>query len=393
MRVFPKVSFFVQIVAHFYAHTHTDSFRLFMDDESHEPVGLAFIAPSITPLAWVRKGVNPSFRAYDYDPQNRVIKDYTQYYVPLDKLIDTDDDDDYPEEDDQDYKDDYDDDEPSKKKSRRKNNLGKRFAEVAESDIAQDITTIKPSNFTASNDTSDAKDDTVAPTTIAPNSDHDLDVLVNSWEFAYDAAMDFNLESMSVKSMYKVYLSIKDYPQNETFKMYWRHAFVKRDTTDGLDCDENCKKVVICSFTHVRKDEFKDCLVESGIPHEATPPNIIPTTTSTPTTTSSSMPTTTKTFTTPTTTSLWQKVSWATTKSPEVGINVTNKFNSNDGRQKGSPYRIVNGVAIGVALIILVALITVGIIKYRRMRRRRYCSQEFLLDSFRYDGYSQLDQP
>ena len=84
---------FFQIVAHFYGHTHTDSFRLFFDTDYKEPVGLAFIAPSITPLVYVRHGVNPSFRAYNYDHVNRTIISYNQYYLPLDEFIINEDDD------------------------------------------------------------------------------------------------------------------------------------------------------------------------------------------------------------------------------------------------------------------------------------------------------------
>lgn len=84
-------SFAFQIVAHFYGHFHTDSFRLFMDHEDQEPRGVAFIAPSITPLIWGTPGVNPSFRTYTYDPDNRVIKTYEQYYLPLDQLLPGDD--------------------------------------------------------------------------------------------------------------------------------------------------------------------------------------------------------------------------------------------------------------------------------------------------------------
>ena len=60
-------------------------------DHDEVPVGVAFIAPSITPLIWGTPGVNPSFRSYNYDPDNRVIKTYEQYYLPLDQLLPGDD--------------------------------------------------------------------------------------------------------------------------------------------------------------------------------------------------------------------------------------------------------------------------------------------------------------
>merc|ERR1711935_494184 len=82
-----------KIVAHFYGHTHTDSFKLFFDSKHKEPVGLAFIAPSITPLVYVRNGINPSFRSYDYDHVNRTIVSYNQYYLPLNLFISNEEDD------------------------------------------------------------------------------------------------------------------------------------------------------------------------------------------------------------------------------------------------------------------------------------------------------------
>ena len=56
-------------------------------------------------------------------------------------------------------------------------------------------------------------------------------------------------------------------------------------------------------------------------------------------------------------------------------------------------YGVGKGIAVGCVLVAIVALIIGGIYAYKRIQRRRYCSQEFLLDSFRYDGYSQIDQP
>ena len=38
-------------------------------------------------LVYVRDGVNPSFREYYYDPWNKTILTYKQYYLPLDKLL------------------------------------------------------------------------------------------------------------------------------------------------------------------------------------------------------------------------------------------------------------------------------------------------------------------
>ena len=50
LKIVTKPSYAKKIVAHFYGHTHTSSYRLFMDPiRQTEPRGIAFIAPSITP--------------------------------------------------------------------------------------------------------------------------------------------------------------------------------------------------------------------------------------------------------------------------------------------------------------------------------------------------------
>ena len=80
------------------------------------------------------------------------------------------------------------------------------------------------------------------------------------------------------------------------------------------------------------------------------------------------------------------------TRRPEIGItNSKTIVEETDGTDSTS--NVVRGVVIGLSLVALVTLGILGLLWYQRMQRRRYCSQEFLLDSFRYDGYSQLDQP
>ncbi len=69
-----------------------------------------------------------------------------------------------------------------------------------------------------------------------------------------------------------------------------------------------------------------------------------------------------------------------------------------DDSGEDSPSResgIVSGIAIGFTFIVILAVGGFIFAFYRRTRMNRYRSQEFLLtDSvFRYDGYSQVDQP
>merc|ERR1712136_214391 len=75
-----------KIVAHFYGHTHTGTFRLLSHSSNTDsPNGIAFIAPSITPRMPFN-GVNQSIRVYDYDVTNRTIVNFYQHYLPLDDL-------------------------------------------------------------------------------------------------------------------------------------------------------------------------------------------------------------------------------------------------------------------------------------------------------------------
>ena len=474
---------FFQIVAHFYGHLHTDSFRLFQGDFS--PVGLAFIAPSVTPLVYVRKGVNPSFRSYTYNPVERKIMTYNQYFLPLDVIIDA-----YDEEDEE-YVDNDDKDAnqkvigmaapkylsveghenclgeynptlsytakclpsskpdgcsdaswqelnnvfngqdcPSKEDRSRSQSarelklsadrralnskfLSKRQADDDEETV--DITTeavpepSETSTTTASssstteqlvknvdkNDnstmnekvkepietTTELSNDTKERKSQVTDQDPDLAYLVEKWTFAYDAALDYKVESMDIKYMYKVYSDIKLNRTTESFKYFWRHSFVHRIMSD-LDCDEMCAINISCAIYNIRSDDFNDCVnTEKGLrmpdEHPWAPPR---STTRSPPPSTRRIPITT----------------------PRPSSSVTNVNNDNDDDNIGitekefdgtSTYGVGKGIAVGCVLVAIVAMIIGGIYAYKRIQRRRYCSQEFLLDSFRYDGYSQIDQP
>ncbi|RWS17697.1 sphingomyelin phosphodiesterase-like protein 2, partial [Dinothrombium tinctorium] len=48
------------IIAQFYGHTHKDEFRVYYSSTTNEPIGMAFIGPSLTSF----KGNNPAYRIY-----------------------------------------------------------------------------------------------------------------------------------------------------------------------------------------------------------------------------------------------------------------------------------------------------------------------------------------
>ena len=479
--------FVFQIVAHFYGHLHTDSFRIFQGDFA--PVGVAFIAPSITPLVYVRKGVNPSFRSYTYNPVKGKIMTYKQYFLPLDLITDKydEEDDEYDDNDDekndanqkvigmaapkylsveghenclgqynptpsytakclpsskpdgcsnaswQELKNVFNGQDCPKDEDRRSQSarelklsadrralnskfLSKRQADDDEETV--DITTeaspdaSEPTPTTTSSSSSsstseqsvenvDANDNStmnekvkepVETTTELSNDtkerksqlkdqDPDLAYLVDKWIFAYNAALDYKLESMDVKSMYKVYSDIKTNRTSESFKYFWRHSFVLRIKSD-LDCDDMCAINITCAIFNIRTDDFKDCVnteIGARMPDKHPWAPALSTTRSPPPTTRR-IP-----ITTP-------RPSSSVTKNDinddDANIGITEKeFHGKN------TYGVGKGIAVGCVLVAIVALIIGGIYAYKRIQRRRYCSQEFLLDSFRYDGYSQIDQP
>jgi len=62
------------IVNSFYAHEHSDTFRVVLD-QSSLPVASMFLAPSITPF----QGMNPAVRLYQYSHDEKTVQNYQQY--------------------------------------------------------------------------------------------------------------------------------------------------------------------------------------------------------------------------------------------------------------------------------------------------------------------------
>ena len=374
-----------------------------MHKKVHLPVGLAFIAPSITPNVWVRDGVNPSFRSYNYDHLNKTIISYTQYYLPLGDVL---------HEDDLEYEEEEEDLlQPSDRRRLNSKLLSKR--QVPDRDNNElpplnethgDVTTeeeqventTEPIETTTLNSTetdvpeTDVDGEAIETTTEENREDEDNGGLLEYWQFGYTATLDFEIANMSIKNMYNNVLGeMKRDPNGTTFKYYLRHAFVERNKNDGLDCNKTCVADIICTITNFVKDDFVDCIEEQelhkGLPTES-PPAV------TKNESSPSFPTSppehfwnhgTKTST-PRTQTVWTQKP----REPAAEIGIQSIEPNSD-----SQHNVARGIAIGLALVALIALAVFGLIMYKKMQRRRYSSQEFLLDSFRYDGYSQIDQP
>lgn len=68
------------VVAQFYGHKHTDSFRLIRSEEG-KSVGIGLVQGSVSPLI----GSNPSVRLYSYNNQSG-LEDYAQYFLDLQQV-------------------------------------------------------------------------------------------------------------------------------------------------------------------------------------------------------------------------------------------------------------------------------------------------------------------
>ncbi|KAL8220248.1 UNVERIFIED_CONTAM: Acid sphingomyelinase-like phosphodiesterase 3b [Gekko kuhli] len=75
------------IVAQFFGHHHTDSFRIFYSDRG-SPISVMFLAPAVTPWKTTLPGVhnganNPGIRVFMYDRVTLLLKDMVTYYLNL----------------------------------------------------------------------------------------------------------------------------------------------------------------------------------------------------------------------------------------------------------------------------------------------------------------------
>ncbi|KAJ6663536.1 hypothetical protein lerEdw1_009615 [Lerista edwardsae] len=75
------------IVAQFMGHHHTDSFRMFYDNNG-SPISIMFLAPAVTPWKTTLPGVdnganNPGIRVFTYDKDTLLVKDMVTYYLNL----------------------------------------------------------------------------------------------------------------------------------------------------------------------------------------------------------------------------------------------------------------------------------------------------------------------
>ncbi|RWS30122.1 sphingomyelin phosphodiesterase-like protein 2, partial [Leptotrombidium deliense] len=64
------------VTAQFYGHTHKDEFRVYYSPSTNEPIGMAFLGPSLTSF----KGNNPAYRIYSVNEDNTVQNHETYFF-------------------------------------------------------------------------------------------------------------------------------------------------------------------------------------------------------------------------------------------------------------------------------------------------------------------------
>lgn len=414
-----------KIVAHFYGHSHTDAIRLFLSNDGNIR-GSAFLAPSVTPLMF-EGGVNPSVRIYEYDPENRTILNYETHYLPLESLLVPNSskviDETVSPEDGGDN---------GEAKSRRKNSkfLERRRRQVAttesnppsakdNNDKFEDLitestvltttvlnsTTSTPEPETETTTLTDREDATEPTTeayenrtdvsTVPTPTDKDVIFLVSQWTLGYDKRASLGLSDVSSKSLYKFYTKIRNDQSSMAFKNYFRETWVHHDPKDRMECNETCHQTFICAMVHFSKEDFVDCTSENGVIQSTFPPTqsdieiiLTTATTSEPSATTSFYPQ----ITTPFRSGPWSKTT-SSSSVPSAGFGTV--ADSTEPTLNHGESNVIRGVAIGFAGVVLIAIAGFSFAFYRKTRINRYRSQEFLLtDSvFRYDGYSQVEQP
>eukprot|EP00040_Diaphanoeca_grandis_P024903 m.137514 g.137514 ORF g.137514 m.137514 type:complete len:489 (-) comp29924_c0_seq2:67-1533(-) len=78
------------IAGQFFAHEHSDAFRLFYDPVTNESTSVMWLAPSVTPWKSSFANItphNPSVRLFKYDRATGEVLDYIQYYTDLNQNI------------------------------------------------------------------------------------------------------------------------------------------------------------------------------------------------------------------------------------------------------------------------------------------------------------------
>ena len=202
-----------KISAHLYGHLHTDTFRIFLDGGTRSvPVGVAFMAASVTPVLWVNNkvvGVNPTIRLMEYNEDDGILLDYSTYYLDLKsptvqgQSSDTNSD-------------------TNKTESRRANAkfLNSSISERSEGETEEE-------------------------------SVYDL-----HWQKLYSARQTYKVQDISAKSMFEAFKKMVR-QEGDIFSQYYK--FNTGNNDDG-NCDKNCTNNHLCAISNLVLSELNQCL-------------------------------------------------------------------------------------------------------------------------------------
>ena len=416
--IFRDKSLASKIAYHFYGHTHTDAFRLYMTNETSETaVGVGFINPSVTPGMYLNRssyGVNPGIREYTYDLQQHLMLDYTQHYLNLSATMDLKEEVKTRTNDkklDEKHlifglndghnrappfggvgrrKRDAEDDTttvantekpkgseetttaaantekpkeseettsvPNTEKPKESEDTTTSAANTEKTKESEETTSVpntkKPkesedTTTVSNNEEPEASDTetTTEPQEKAPSKNKSstslLDQVTNLWRVSYKATEAFQEKDLSFKSMHKAWLDMHYEKESSVFKNYYIHSTNRHILPNYTDFSDRTHAEMMCAIVEFTRESMDNCLKSRGFVFDATETNNEKDTTSVP--------------------------------------------ESNTLR----------GFAISFSIFILIVVAVGGLYLFRKMQRNRYRAQEFLLtDSvFRYDGYSQVEDP
>jgi len=420
-----------KISAHLYGHLHTDTFRLFLDQDRSSALGVAFMASSITPLLWVNEvvGVNPTIRLVDYTDDTGILTDYHEYFLDINKSAD-------------------DGEELVSKISRRKNDKfleesrevteaeigshrGRRSAEgpgdaedtpipasgsgttkpplttVEDSPISEVTATVVTTIKEGLDDdnlilTTPSTEFDVMPAVPGKEEGNPVSNLALKWTLLYNARDSLKVEDLTPASMFEAYKVMVGDREGPVFASYYQHNTGGHET--GA-CNETCWRGHLCAISHLIVEDVRLCVNSTGTESFYKVKSALSLeTTMTPTVV-------TETLTTTTTTTEHNENDHShdseddhdeTDEDAFTPVDVTITSQTTEHREDSDVKKekmentgsSVSAVGIFVGIVLIALIILGAIFGYKRYRDNRYRNQEFLLtDSvFRYDGYSQLDE-
>jgi len=337
-----------KISAHLYGHLHTDTFRIFLDRGTRTtPVGVAFMAASVTPVLWVNNqvvGVNPTIRLLEYNKEG-ILLDYSTYYLDL------------------------------------RNPFTQRET-ISDEEAKGKRINAKYLNITKSRAARETK------------REKSLETIYDIyWKHLYSARETYKLDNISASSMFQAFKRMV-LGEGDSFSQYYKYNTA---LNDGGKCNQSCVQSHLCTISNLVLTELTNCL-ENNDPRiydyyfgvSQTEEEITKTK-------SSSRETVRQPFIMGITANATSKNahnendhSHDRSEDHEQPQNSTNEADMTV--EKFENYS-TNSVSIFFGILVIALVILFVLFGYKKYRINRERNQEFLLtDSvFRYDGYSHLE--